>query len=67
MRPDGSDLRQLTSDGGIRLSVSWSPDGSRLLYSRNEGTGSRIYTVGLDGSLPRGLSPAEADRVSALT
>jgi Tol biopolymer transport system component len=57
MRPDGSDLRRLTSDGGIKLSVAWSPDGSRLLYSRSQDFGSRIYTIGLDGAPPRALSP----------
>src|SRR5579859_1199719 len=58
MRPDGSDPRPLTSDGGFKVSVSWSPDGTRLVYARNESTGSRIYTVGLDGTPPRAVSPA---------
>jgi Tol biopolymer transport system component len=58
LRPDGSDPRRLTSDGGFKVSVSWSPDGTRLVYARNESTGSRIYTAGLDGGPPRAISPA---------
>src|SRR5689334_10601509 len=57
MRPDGSGQRLLTGDGGTKASVSWSPDGSRLLYTRQESSGNRIYTVGLDGAPPRALSP----------
>jgi Tol biopolymer transport system component len=66
MRPDGSDLRQLTNDGGSKQTVSWSPDGSHLLYSRNDGPGSRIYTAGLDGSPPVALSaPGATDSYPA--
>ena len=60
IRPDGSDLRQLTGDGGIKRDVSWSPDGTRLAYTRSDSAGSRIYTVGLDGAPPLALSPAES-------
>jgi uncharacterized repeat protein (TIGR01451 family) len=57
MRPDGSGQRRLTSDGGTKASVSWSPDGTRLVYTRDGATGSRIFTVALDGAPPRALSP----------
>jgi len=60
MRPDGSDQYALTSDGAFKQSISWSPDGTRLLYTRNVPPVSRIYTVGLDGSPPVALSPAGA-------
>jgi Tol biopolymer transport system component len=59
-RPDGSGTRRLTSDGGLKQDVSWSPDGSRLLYSRYGSGSTRIYTVGLDGAAPVALSPAGA-------
>jgi Tol biopolymer transport system component len=60
IRPDGSGERRLTSDGGAKRSVSWSPDGTRLLYTDTEDASTRIYTVGLDGSPPAALSPAGA-------
>ena len=59
VRPDGGDLQQLTSDGGQKRSVSWSPDGTRLLYTRSDSTGSRVYTVGLEGAPPVPLTPVE--------
>ena len=58
VRSDGSDVRHLTADGGTKRSVSWSPDGMRLLYTRSDTSGSRIYTVGLDGAPPVALSTA---------
>ena len=51
MRPDGSDVRQVSSgDGGSDWWPSWSPDGSRLAFAaiRNEDWG--IWTVNADGS-----------------
>jgi Tol biopolymer transport system component len=57
IRPDGTDRRQLTGDNGSKRSVSWSPDGSRLLYVRVDMSGNRVYTVGLDGELPSPLTP----------
>ncbi len=34
MAADGSDLTQVTHDGGIDSGPSWSPDGTRLVYAR---------------------------------
>jgi Tol biopolymer transport system component len=46
MRPDGSDQRQLTSDGGNKASLAWSPDGARVTYE----TGGAVFAVpGGDG------------------
>jgi Tol biopolymer transport system component len=64
IRPDGSGERRLTSDGGAKQSVSWSPEGTRLLYTDTEEASTRISTVGLDGSPPAALSPAGATDVS---
>ena len=33
IRPDGSDMRQLTTEGGF--SPSWSPDGKKIVYARD--------------------------------
>jgi Ca2+-binding RTX toxin-like protein len=42
----------------VKATVSWAPDGSRLVYTSNGNSGNMIFTVGLDGALPRALSPA---------
>jgi Tol biopolymer transport system component len=50
MRPDGSDVRQISSGiGGSDWWPSWSPDGSRIAFAaiRKENWG--IWTVGADG------------------
>jgi Tol biopolymer transport system component len=35
MRPDGSDMQRITTDGGGNIVQAWSPDGSTLLYQRS--------------------------------
>ena len=37
IRPDGSDLRPVTSDAPMDWSPAWSPDGSRLFFSSDRG------------------------------
>ena len=49
---DGERLRQLTENDGDHYSVSWSPDGRRLLYE----TGSGVYVMNADGSEPQRLA-----------
>jgi len=68
MRPDGSDLRQVTSSGGSQtvtdLKPVWAPDGSRLAFQRYQEVCSAgacsmrfdIYVVNLDGSGLRNLT-----------
>jgi Tol biopolymer transport system component len=56
IHPDGSGLKQLTRSGGPCSDdgISWSPDGSRIAFSRNcDGQGDRgIYVMNADGSDP---------------
>lgn len=53
-RSDGTAARRLTRSPGEDAQPSWSPDGSRILFTsaRNfpEGDGSEIYTMSPDGS-----------------
>ncbi|MCW2634589.1 MAG: putative Peptidase prolyl oligopeptidase [Blastococcus sp.] len=40
-------LTHVTKDGGVLLSLSWSPDGARLLYVSYAAPGSRTYGVNI--------------------
>lgn len=44
------ELTQLTDDGGWHSSASWSPDGTRLVYSSDVDGDSEIYLINADGS-----------------
>lgn len=48
VQPNGQGLRQVTSDGGGK--VSWSPDGKRLAYSTEVDGDPEIWVVNADGS-----------------
>ena len=56
MYPDGSDQRQLTFDPGDKTYPSWSPDGTRLLYTAPGpvGMGRDIFIINADGT---GIAP----------
>lgn len=53
VRPDGTGLRRLTSDGG--RSPAWSPDGSRIAFVRRN----RLYLMDADGGSVRPVSAVE--------
>jgi Tol biopolymer transport system component len=56
MKPDGTDVRQLTliasPDDGAALLPSWSPDGSRIVYDHRNADASvrQIFLMNADGS-----------------
>ena len=51
MNTDGSGKVQLTSGTGETFSdPAWSPDGSKIVYSRGTGTTADIYVMNADGS-----------------
>jgi uncharacterized protein (TIGR03437 family) len=54
---DGTGLKQITQYPwlGINDTLRWSPDGTRLLYTKN-----KVYTVNIDGSNYRRLTPSDA-------
>jgi serine/threonine protein kinase/sugar lactone lactonase YvrE len=50
IRPDGSDLRQLTNDLSRDRTPYWSPDGSRILFASNRSGKYEAWTIRPDGS-----------------
>jgi len=49
-KPDGSGLRQITSDTAIDRVPRWSPDGKVLAFFSTRSGGLRIWTIRADGS-----------------
>jgi dipeptidyl aminopeptidase/acylaminoacyl peptidase len=47
---DGSNLHQLTSDGGLKFDVAWSPDGRYITYTRRQNELNQVYIMNVDGS-----------------
>jgi TolB protein len=61
VRPDGTDLRRLTTGGGYTY-ASYSPDGHSIVHRRIQGAVSRIFLMNADGTDDRNLSgTADAD------
>jgi len=54
LRPDGTGLRRLTDDDLAEQSASWSPDGSRIVFTRPDGSDANanidVYVMDADGS-----------------
>jgi Tol biopolymer transport system component len=68
IRPDGSDLRQLTDDELYQQYPSWSPDGSHLAYiaSNQSDYSWEVFTMAADGSDVRRLTDSPAYESSPL-
>ena len=60
---DGTGFAKLTDGDGSEQSPAWSPDGTRILFSRHEGN-TYIYTVRSDGSEPARLTEIPAHSFS---
>jgi TolB protein len=58
MRPDGSDRRQLTTEGNSG-DPSWSPDGRWLAFDSDRDAPSRIYVMDAWGGHVRDVNPDE--------
>jgi len=50
MRPDGSDLRRLTSSGASETQPAWSPDGARIAFVSDASGRGQIQVASADGS-----------------
>jgi TolB protein len=62
---DGARLRQVTHNGSINLSPSWSPDGQQIaLISFHEGS-PRLYVIDRSGKQARPLPSWESEMTSA--
>jgi len=55
IRPDGSDLKRITTGGGYTY-ASYSPDGMSILHRRINGAASQIFVMKADGSNDRNIS-----------
>ncbi len=54
--PTGDELQRVTSSGGYKASVDWSPDSSMLVYQDGRGEAAEIAVVDRDGGTPRRLT-----------
>jgi Tol biopolymer transport system component len=60
VRPDGSDLVQLTDDEVAEHEPSWSPDGAEITFATGESDASQdVYVMNADGSNVRKLTDWE--------
>ena len=55
VRPDGADLKRITSGGGYTY-ASFSPDGLSILHRKVQGELSQIFIMSADGSNDRNIS-----------
>ncbi len=65
VNPDGSDLRQLTTDAGSKFTPMWSPDGRQIAYRFWDGTRWAIYGMNADGSNPHPIGQSTTSDFSA--
>lgn len=63
MDEDGSNKRQLTTDG-TALTPVWSPDGARIAFASGSGMERDIFVINADGSGLRNLSNVPGDERS---
>lgn len=60
--PDGTGRRTLISGGGENFGAKWSPDGTKIAWTRqNTGGGARIFVANADGSGVEQLTEGRAD------
>jgi tricorn protease len=67
-KPDGTDVRRLTSDEGIESNPAFSPDGRLIAFSAQYEGNIDVYVVPVEGGVPRRLTwHPGADLVQSFT
>jgi Tol biopolymer transport system component len=63
IKPDGSELKQLTNSPGDNVTPSWSPDGKQIAFARsaNPSDDSDIFIINADGTGVRQLTKFRGD------
>lgn len=64
IRPDGTDLRNLTGGHGNNEDPSWSPDGRYLAFSSNREGGYHLYVMTASGHNPRRITFGNGEQTS---
>jgi Tol biopolymer transport system component len=57
--PDGSNLTRLTTTEGYDAEGTFSPDGSRIVFTSNRDGDLELYTMNVDGSDPKRITNSE--------
>jgi Tol biopolymer transport system component len=52
MSADGTNIRTLTESFDVRGAASWSPDGKWIAIAANQGEGTRVFKVPVNGGAP---------------
>jgi len=60
MSSDGTNVRRLTDAFDVRSAASWSPDGKWVAVAANDGKGTHVYKVPVDGGSPVRLTETSA-------
>ena len=60
LKPDGSDKKQLTSDGAIKNRANFTPDGRYILFDSNRSGAFNIWRVDADGNNQKQLTTDES-------
>lgn len=61
MRPDGADARALTTSEGHEREPAWSPDGTRIVFAADHGSGFELYVVDARGGEPERVLALDGD------
>ena len=61
MRPDGTDITQLTFGPGNKSQPRWSPDGKRIAYVSDQNRNREIYLMNANGTQSINLTQNSAD------